>query len=125
MSVGSVGTSSAYSYLQSLLQQQQSANGSSASDPVTQLLSAFYPSGSGQSASPSGAPSSTGADSSAGAGCFGFSPDTMASLISIQGQWHQSIDAQAQQVFSEFDANGDGSISKSASPPPPCPAPCM
>jgi len=114
MSVGSVGTSSAYSYLQSLLQQQQSANGSSASDPVTQLLSAFYPSGSGQSAGSSGAPSSTGADSSAGAGCFGFSPDTMASLISIQGQqWHQAIDAQAQHVFGEFDADGDGAISKS------------
>ena len=114
MSVGSVGTSSAYSYLQSLLQQQQPANGSSASDPVTQLLSAFYPSGASQSASSSAAPSSTGADSSAGAGCFGFSTDTMASLISIQGQqWHQSIDAQAQHVFGEFDADGDGAISKS------------
>jgi hypothetical protein len=114
MSVGSVGTSSAYSYLQSLLQQQQSTSGSSASDPVTQLLSAFYPSGTGQSASASGAASSsTGADSNGCAGGFSFSPDTMASLISIQGEWHQSIDAQAQHVFSEFDANGDGSISKS------------
>jgi hypothetical protein len=120
MSVGTVGTSNAYSYLQSLLQQQQSANGSSsASDPVTQLLSAFYPSGTGQSASSSAAASSTAAsstatDSNAGAGCFSFSPDTMASLISIQGQqWHQSIDAQAQHVFGEFDADGDGSISKS------------
>jgi EF hand domain-containing protein len=113
MSVGSVGTSSAYSYLQSLLQQQQSTSGSSASDPVTQLLSAFYPSGTGQSASASGTASSTAADSNGCAGGFSFSPDTMASLISIQGEWHQSIDAQAQQVFSEFDTNSDGSISKS------------
>jgi hypothetical protein len=113
MSVGSVGASSAYSYLQSLLQQQQSTSGSSASDPVTQLLSAFYPSGNGQSASAATAAPSTGADSNGCAGGFSFSPDTMASLISIQGEWHQSIDAQAQHVFSEFDADGDGSISKS------------
>src|SRR5262249_22229794 len=115
MSVGSVGTStSAYAYLQSLLQQQQSANGSSASGPVTQLLWACCPSGTGQGASAPAAAASTGADSSGCACCFGFSPDTMASLISIQGQqWNQSIDAQAQHVFGEFDANGDGSISKS------------
>jgi hypothetical protein len=96
-----------------LLQQQQSTSGSSASDPVTQLLSAFYPSGNGQSATSSATGSSTGADSNGCGGGFSFSPDTMASLISIQGEWHQSIDAQAQHVFSEFDANGDGSISKS------------
>jgi hypothetical protein len=114
MSVGSVGASSAYSYLQSLLQQQQSTSGSSASDPVTQLLSAFYPSGTGQSAGSPAAASSNGADSNGCAGGFSFSPDTMASLISIQGQqWNQSIDARAQHVFGEFDANGDGSISKS------------
>ena len=122
MSVASVGAStSAYSYLQSLLPQPPAGGGSAAQapDPVQKLLEAFYPSGAnGQSASAGTNASATDASSSgAGGGCALFSPDTMASLISIQGQdWSDrgnSVAARAEKLFNGFDADSDGQISKS------------
>jgi hypothetical protein len=126
MSVASAGASNnAYSYLHSLLQQQPTSSGSSAaaSDPVQKLLAAFYPSGAdGQSASTGGSVSAGGATSSCpGGGCALFSPDTMASLISLQGQdWSQKewsqpgpVEARAEKLFGGFDADSDGQISQS------------
>lgn len=121
MSVASLGASNnAYSYLQSLLPQQSSSGGSSAvgADPVQKLLAAFYPSGADGPSASAGASASAGgaASSGAGGGCALFSPDTMASLISIQGQdWSHgggSVEARAEKLFSEFDGDGDGQISK-------------
>src|SRR5882757_9356027 len=119
MSVSSLGApNSAYSYLQSLLQ-QQSTTSNSALDPMQQLLAAFYPSDStaqSTSAASSSATTSAAAATSGGSSSVSFSPDTMASLISIQGeQWSpdNSGASQAQSLFTQFDANGDGQISKS------------
>ena len=112
MSVGSVGQStSAYWYLQSLLQ-QQTANAGGPTDPVTALLSAFYPSGGGDQASggssspPPAAPPNVSL----------LSPDTLGAIIAMQSQQSDAgnrVAARAQVVFSEFDTNNDGQISKS------------
>jgi hypothetical protein len=116
MSVSSVGASSnAYAYLQSLLPQQGST--SSSADPLTELLAAFYPAGGGNP-SGSASTSTTAAattSSSSGPPCPTFSPDTLGALISLQGQQAGASDpltAQTQSLFAQFDANGDGSISK-------------
>ena len=116
MSVASIGSStSAYSYLQSLL---PSAGNAGPTDPVSQLLAAFYPSGQNDplTAPPSAPGTNTPAagPASPGAGGFDFSPDTMSTLISLQGQLGDpSVTSQAQSLFSQFDANGDGQISQS------------
>jgi hypothetical protein len=112
MSVGSVGSSNAYSYLQSLLQQQPTASadkGGAPPDPLTSLLQAFYPSGSGDAASGGSAGTPAGATSPQ------LSPDTLGALISAQGQQGQGgcVAARTQSVFNEFDTNADGGISKS------------
>jgi hypothetical protein len=109
MSVSSVSAqNSAYTYLQSLL---PSGGGSGTSDPVSQLLEAFYPNGGGP------APAATQpANTSVPSGMNGpdFSADTMASLISMQGQCgSDTVAARAQSLFGQFDTNGDGQISKS------------
>jgi hypothetical protein len=115
MTVSSVGASaSAYYYLQSLL--PSSADGQAPSDPVDELLNAFYPNGAGQSGSP--ADSANGASGSSGTTPAGptFSPDTMASLMSLQEQpqgVNPFVAAHAQALFSQLDGNGDGQISKS------------
>jgi hypothetical protein len=118
MSVSSLGGSTgAYSYLHSLLQQQQASDGSNSatgSDPIKELLSAFYPSSS--SAGSATAATTSNTSTSSGSPCISFSSDTMASLISAQGQqWNpdQAIADRAHTLFGEFDADGDGSISKS------------
>ena len=117
MSVSSVGTSTAaQSYLQSLLPQPSSST--AATDPVSQLLAAFYPTGRSDPAATSAASSdaSTAAPgaTSSGGSCPNFSPDTMATLISAQGQWGANpVAAQAQSLFTQVDADGDGKISKS------------
>jgi hypothetical protein len=119
MSVSNVGASTnAYAYLQSLLP-AQTANGSQgagAADPVSELLDAFYPNGApGQSGAPaaSGAAGAAATPASAMAGPP-FSPDTMSALMSAQE--HQpgnpSVAAHAQNLFSQFDADGDGQVSK-------------
>jgi len=121
MSVSAAGSSSnAYWYLQSLLQQGGANNNAVANDPISQLLSAFYPGG---PADPSGSTTnSTNATTSTDATipmascmvCSGLSPDTMSALISMQGEDHDSaISAHAQSLFSKLDTNGDGTVSKS------------
>jgi hypothetical protein len=126
MSISATGSSvNAYQYLQSLLQQQGSASSSSAassSDPISELLSAFYPNGqSGQSSSATGTPGTTSsADSlipvTSSQVNSGLSPNTMASLISMQGQSsdpNSPLSAKVQSLFSKMDTNSDGQVSKS------------
>jgi hypothetical protein len=125
MSVSSASASSnAYSYLQSLLQQgsTKSSDAGGSADPVTTLLAAFYPAGATDqsgSAAASQAPATTSpATTSPTSGTWPqpFSPDTLGTLISLQGQQSGatgSATSQAQSLFSQFDTNGDGQISKS------------
>jgi EF-hand domain pair len=119
MSVAMVSSSSsAYAYLQSLLP-PQSADGSqstTAPDPVSQLLDAFYPNG---ASSPSGTPAANATAAATPASTIAgppFDPDTMSALMSVQEQQQQQgnpfVTAQAQDLFSQFDANGDGQISQ-------------
>jgi hypothetical protein len=121
MSVTSVGAStSAYAYLQSLLSPSvaNAGNAAVAPGPVTELLQAFYPSGANgpltaDAATTGGA--NAAASTASTAGTPGFSPGTMASLISVQGEpWSGgSIVDRAQSLFQQFDGNGDGQISQS------------
>src|SRR5262245_16855792 len=114
MTVSSVGASaSAYYYLQSLLPPPSTDGGQASGDPVTQLLNAFYPSG---TQSDPATDSAGGTSSSAGAATPLFSPDTMTSLMSVQEQpsgVNPFVAAHAQALFSQLDANGDGQVSKS------------
>jgi len=118
MSVTSVGgANSAYAYLQSLL--PPSADGSAgmqSTDPVTQLLQAFYPNGaSGPSGSADGATSGADPNSSIPP-ALPFSPDTMSALMSVQEQQPTAnpfVTARSEALFGQMDANGDGQVSKS------------
>jgi hypothetical protein len=113
MTVSSLGASTnAYSYLQSLLPQQpDDSKGTGSSDPVTELLKAFYPNGSADAgASP---------DAAGGGGTGTLSPfnhDTMTALMSAQEQpssGNPFVTARASSLFSQLDANGDGQVSQS------------
>ena len=112
MSVSVNTSGNAYHYLQSLLQQQQqSASGGTAAgstDPVSELLEAFYPSGNGDT--PAQSPATTAGDSCCG--CLKMTSETMASLITMQAQRSDPVASQAQHVFSEFDDDGNGAISE-------------
>jgi hypothetical protein len=114
MTVSSVGASaSAYYYLQSLL--PTSADGEAQSDPVDQLLNAFYPNGTAQSGSSTDSTNATSGGSGT-APCPAFSTDTMSSLMSLQEQpsgANPFVTERSQELFSQLDANGDGQISKS------------
>jgi hypothetical protein len=119
MSVSSASASSnAYSYLQSLLQEgsTKASKGGGSTDPITALLASFYPAGAtDQSGSP---PASTAETTSPPSSmpCPPLSPDTLGALISMQGQQSDATGSpasQAQSLFGQFDANGDGQISKS------------
>jgi hypothetical protein len=116
MTVSSVGASaSAYYYLQSLLP-PPSADGQAPSAPVDDLLNAFYPNGATQSGSPADSTNGTSGGSGTAAPVSTFSPDTLSSLISLQGQpqgVNPFVAAHAQELFSQLDGNGDGQISKS------------
>ena len=108
----SVGTSSsALSYLQSLMQQgtagvSGAANGS---DPLSILLQSL--SGSGPTTDPL---TSATAPAGATAGSPSIGATTMAALISLQGQSASGVAALSpSQLFAKLDANGDGQISKS------------
>lgn len=110
MSVGA-SSSSALSYLQSLLQQGTAGAGdakkSSASDPLAMLMQAI----SGDSTSPGQASSpATATSASTGSSSVAFSPDTMATLLSAQGE--QSTGGPDAKLFAKLDADGDGQISK-------------
>jgi len=115
MTVSSVGASaSAYNYLQSLLP-PASADGEVPSDPVDQLLNAFYPNGTAQSGSSGDSTDGTSGVSGT-APCPAFSTDNMSSLMSLQEQpsgVNPFVAAHAQELFSQLDSNGDGQISKS------------
>jgi hypothetical protein len=114
MTVSSLGAStSAYSYLQSLLPQQtDDSKRTGSSDPVADLLKAFYPNASTETGA--GPP-----DASGGSGTGTFSPfnhDTMMALMSAQEQpssGNPFVTARAQSLFSQLDGNGDGQVSQS------------
>src|ERR1019366_2528756 len=108
MSVGA--SSSALSYLQSLLQQGTSgaADAASATDPLSVLMQAM----SGSTMTPDQTNSATGSTGGAGS-CPPFGTGTMAALISLQGQSANSLVAQSpSQLFSKIDTDGDGKINK-------------
>ena len=119
MSVSSIGASSnAYAYLQSLLQQQRAGNQAGTTgtvDPLTALLGAFYPNGNATQPTTPASAQTTSTSPVSSTATAPLSPDTMASLISMQGQDGVSdpVAARAQSLFGQIDANGDGSTSKS------------
>jgi EF-hand domain pair len=112
MTVSSVGAStSAYSYLQSLLPQQaDDGKRTGSSDPVTELFKAFYPN------APNEAGASSDANGGTGVGTLSpFNHDTMMALMSAQEQpssGNPFVTARAQSLFSQLDANGDGQVSQ-------------
>ncbi len=109
----SVGTSSnALSYLQQLLQQGTAgaSGAANATDPLSILLQSISGSSTAanQTSSATGSTNSTTSSSSPP-----FGSDTMAALISLQGQSANSLVAQSpSQLFSKIDTDGDGQISK-------------
>jgi EF-hand domain pair len=114
MSVSSVNSGAAYAYLQSLLQ-QASGSGSGSSDPITSLLQSFYPNGADSSSNPVAATDAMASGSASPcAGGTQFSSDALGAMISMQSQqsWQPLAD-RVQSVFTQFDTDGDGAISKS------------
>src|SRR5689334_22208018 len=112
MTVSSLGASTgAYSYLQSLLPQQpDEGKRTGSSDPVTELLKAFYPNAPNESGAASDANGGTGAGT-----LSPFNHDTMMALMSVQEQpssGNPFVTARAQSLFSQLDANGDGQVSQ-------------
>jgi hypothetical protein len=112
MTVSSLGAStSAYSYLQSLLPQQaDDGKRTGSSDPVTELLKAFYP----NAPKEAGAASDTNGGTNVGT-LSPFNHDTMMALMSAQEQpssGNPFVTARAQSLFSQLDANGDGQVSQ-------------
>jgi hypothetical protein len=94
-----------------LPQQPGDSKRTGSSDPITELLKAFYPNAStGAGANP---------DASGGSGVGTRSPfnhDTMMALMSAQEQpsgGNPFVTARAQSLFSQLDANGDGQVSQS------------
>jgi len=120
MSLSSVGSSpNAYSYLQSLLQQQSANAGSGSTDPIASLLQVFYPAGA--NTQPSTSAASTSGSTQSMPGGLPFSPGMMGQLLSMQEQWGggmpwgggSSSASHVQSLFAQFDTNGDGQISQS------------
>ncbi len=108
MSVGAAA-SGAMSYLQSLLQQQGSAQDTkktSSADPLSMLMQAM----SGDTTAAAQSQSTAAATSSTGASCSPFSSGTMSALLSAQGQ--QPADSPSAKLFAKLDADGDGQVSK-------------
>jgi EF hand domain-containing protein len=112
MTVSSLGASTnAYSYLQSLLPQQpEEGKRKGSSDPISELLKAFYPNASKEAGATSGANGGTGAGT-----LSPFNHDTMMALMSAQEQpssGNPFVTARAQSLFSQLDANADGQVSQ-------------
>jgi hypothetical protein len=108
MSVGA--SSNALSYLQSLLAQGTAGAGitTSVGNPLSELLQTLTGS------SPAADPSSSAPPPPSSAAGSSFGADTMAALISMQGQSTTGVTAQSpSQLFAKIDTNGDGQISKS------------
>jgi hypothetical protein len=112
MSVSSVGSTNPYSYLQKLLQPDDSdpSQASAPSDPLQSLFQAAT--GGGNPADPLLA-AATPDDGSGSCGGSQFSPDVMQALLSVQGDRGSSGASKLQSLFGKFDANGDGQISQS------------
>jgi Ca2+-binding EF-hand superfamily protein len=113
LSVNASTNNNAYLYLQSLLQQgPQLSSTSGSSDPISQLLGATD----SQSASSASAttPASSGAATGSGSTTPQFGTETFTALISLQmnGSATGAGDS-SQSLFSQFDTDGDGSISQS------------
>lgn len=116
MSVGP--SSNALSYLQSLMQGALGAGNSAAysdavaaSNPLSPLLQAL--SGFGV-ATEQPTPATTPTNGTTGSGGSSFDPATMAALLSLQDQSATGGTAQTpSSLFSKFDTNGDGQVSKS------------
>lgn len=108
MSVGA-SSSSALSYLQSLLQQgtAKDTKKASASDPLSMLMQAISGDGASPSQNDAAAPPPK---PGAGATCPPFSADTMSALLSAQGQ--RPAEGPSAKLFAKLDADGDGQISK-------------
>jgi len=119
MTVSSLGAStSAYSYLQSLLpQQSDDSKRSGSSDPVADLLKAFYPNGPNGSADASASSDSSSNSAGGGTGMLTFfNSDTMTALMFAQEQpsgGNPFVTARAQSLFSQLDADGNGQVSQS------------
>jgi hypothetical protein len=102
-------TSSALSYIQTLLQSMSSGVGAAAStDPLDSLSQLF-----------SGSPANGSTNQTSTTNAFGpspppFSSGTMAALMALQGQGANGATGTggAQGLFSQLDTDGDGSISK-------------
>jgi hypothetical protein len=112
LSVNASTNNNAYLYLQSLLQQgpQLSSGFAGSSDPISQLLGATD----SQSASSAATPASSGATTGSGSTFPQFGTETFSALISLQmnGSATPSGDS-SQSLFSQFDTDGNGSISQS------------
>lgn len=108
MSVGA-SSSSALSYLQSLMQQgsAKETKKTAAADPLSMLMQAISGEA-GQSTQTASA--TTAAKSSGGSACPAFNFDTMAALLAAQGE--QPADSPSAKLFAKLDADGDGKISK-------------
>ncbi len=111
MSLSVNASSNAFAYLQSLLAQSTAGAGdaSIAADPLSTLLQTLS-----GSSSTAGQSSSDTAGTGVCAGVTPFGADTLAALISLQGQSANSANASSpSDLFSRLDGNGDGEISKS------------
>jgi hypothetical protein len=105
MSVSSVGSTNPFSYLQKLLQPDDSdpSEASAPSDPLQSLFQAAT--GVLAAAAPD--------DASGSCGTSQFSPDVMKALLSVQGDQGSSGASKLQSLFGKFDTDGDGQISQS------------
>ena len=111
MSVGA-SSSNASSYLQQLLQQgkPKSSDASKATDPLSMLMQAIS-GGDGSASGQAGSATGTSLATSTGSSNPAFGSDTMAALISAQGQ--QTNGSAESKFFAKLDSNGDGQISQS------------
>jgi hypothetical protein len=105
MSVGASSSTNALAYLQQLVQQATAgASSAGATDPLSELMqtSSGFGSGSDLLTSPS-------ADAAAGSGSSAqppFGSDTMAQLLSLQGQGTQANSDSEQAFLSQLDTDG-------------------
>ena len=118
MSLSVSETSSASSYLRSLLQQRAAERGEAAgsTDPMTALLNVFYPGRADSQPATSAAQTSDSAAATPCCGAASLSAETMAQLMSLQEQRPGSaadrVAARAQSLFGRMDANQDGQIDR-------------
>jgi hypothetical protein len=113
MSVGA--SSNALSYLQSLLGQDTSgAGGTTGADPLSALLQSLTGTSPDASQTSGQTTNQSASQTGASAGYSPFGSDTMAALISLQGEGASGVTAQSPSaLFAKLDTDGDGQISKS------------